>query len=103
MSFSDDLRTRLDELSMPVGEFARRLGVTTTRARQILRAEHLREDVYRRACVALYLEPDVRRVPIGERAATYPELTVAPWYAREGAPSAAEPLLPPGPLPPITD
>lgn len=89
-TFGAVFRARMNELRMPLGELARRLGVTTTRTRQLLAARNLREDTVRRLCAALYLRPVWTPVAICDRIAVPPEMVVAPWYAAPSAP--ADPL-----------
>ena len=94
--FSAIIRARLDELRMPVGEVADRLGVSTTRVRQLLRASNMTEETFRRLCDAVYLAITVQPVPIAERSAAWPALPTAPWRdaAQEPPPVAPPAILP---------
>lgn len=89
--FSSIIRARLDELRMPIGEVADRLGVTSTRVRQLLKQPNMTEETFRRLCDAAYLTLVVTPVPIAERAATWPALPTAPWRDTAQEPPAVAP------------
>lgn len=95
-TFGATIRARMRELNMPVGEVARRLGVTPIRVRQLLASARMREDTFARLCAAVYLRATVAPVPISERAAEWPSLPVAPWRSDEMTPP---PVAPPAKLP----
>lgn len=76
VSFSEIFKQRAYALGVTPDDMAKRLGVSTARARQLMKADRLREDTLHRMCAALgmrlvvVIDPQDEPVAVVPRAAT---------------------------------